>query len=71
MVARGFQYPSHPLLAQIVPIRRCNLACTYCNEYDKHSPPVPLATMRGSLDHLARLRPREHRDQWRRAAVAP
>ena len=56
MVARGFQSASHPLLAQIVPIRRCNLACTYCNEYDDHSPPVPLATMRERLDHLARLR---------------
>src|SRR4249920_221831 len=56
MVARCFQSASHPLLAQIVPIRRCNLACTYCNEYDKHSPPVPLATMRERLDHLARLR---------------
>jgi MoaA/NifB/PqqE/SkfB family radical SAM enzyme len=56
MVARGFQSASHPILAQIVPIRRCNLACTYCNEYDKHSPPVPLATMRERLDHLARLR---------------
>ena len=56
MVARGFQSASHPLLAQIVPIRRCNLACTYCNEFDKHSPPVPLATMRERIDHLARLR---------------
>ena len=55
MLARGFQSASHPVLAQIVPIRRCNLACTYCNEYDKHSPPVPLATMRERLDHLARL----------------
>jgi MoaA/NifB/PqqE/SkfB family radical SAM enzyme len=56
MVARGFQSAAHPLLAQIVPIRRCNLACTYCNEYDKHSPPVPLGTMRERIDHLARLR---------------
>ena len=56
MVARGFQSASHPLLAQIVPIRRCNLACAYCNEYNDHSPPVPLATMRERLDHLARLR---------------
>jgi MoaA/NifB/PqqE/SkfB family radical SAM enzyme len=56
MVARGFQSASHPVLAQIVPIRRCNLACAYCNEYDKHSPPVPLATMRERIDHLARLR---------------
>ena len=56
MVARGFQSASHPILAQIVPIRRCNLACTYCNEYDTHSPPVALATMRERIDHLARLR---------------
>src|SRR6187401_2358580 len=56
MVARGFQSASHPILAQIVPIRRCNLACTYCNEFDKHSPPVALATMRERIDHLARLR---------------
>jgi MoaA/NifB/PqqE/SkfB family radical SAM enzyme len=56
MVARGFQSASHPILAQIVPIRRCNLACTYCNEYDKHSPPVALVTMRERIDHLARLR---------------
>jgi hypothetical protein len=34
MVARGFQSASHPILAQIVPIRRRNLACTYCNEYE-------------------------------------
>ena len=44
MVTRGFQSASHPILAQIVPIRRCNLACTYRNEYDKHSPPVTLST---------------------------
>ena len=56
MVARGFQSASHPILAQIVPIRRCNLACTYCNEFDKHSPPVPLPAMRERIDHLARLR---------------
>ena len=55
MLARGFQSANHPVLAQIVPIRRCNLSCSYCNEYDKHSPPVPLATMRERLDHLARL----------------
>lgn len=30
-----------PFLAQIVIIRRCNLACGYCSEYDKSSDPVP------------------------------
>ena len=71
MVARGFQSASHPILAQIVPIRRCNLACTYCNEYDELSTPVPLATMRERIDQLAGLRHGEYRDQRRRAAPAP
>ena len=31
----------HPLLAHIIPVRRCNLSCTYCNEYDDFSKPVP------------------------------
>ena len=45
----------HPILAQIVPVRRCNLTCTYCNEYDRHSDPVPLDLMKGRIDHLSRL----------------
>jgi MoaA/NifB/PqqE/SkfB family radical SAM enzyme len=46
----------HPILAQIVPMRRCNLACTYCNEYDKVSDPVPLATVEAWLAKLSELR---------------
>jgi MoaA/NifB/PqqE/SkfB family radical SAM enzyme len=42
----------HPILAQIIPIRRCNLACTYCNEYDSFSKPVPLAEMLRRIDRL-------------------
>jgi MoaA/NifB/PqqE/SkfB family radical SAM enzyme len=45
----------HPVLAQIVPMRRCNLACGYCNEYDKVSRPVPLADVLAWLDRLADL----------------
>jgi len=45
----------HPILAQIVPMRRCNLACAYCNEYDTTSKPVPLASMLAWLDKLADL----------------
>ncbi len=56
MVARGLHSATHPVLAQIVPIRRCNLACTYCNEFDSHSAPVPLGTLRERIDHLGRLR---------------
>ena len=55
MVAKGLQSASHPVLAQIVPIRRCNLACTYCNEFDDHLAPVPTDTMLERIDHLTRL----------------
>src|SRR5215831_14845483 len=55
MFARAMQSPSHPILAQIVPIRRCNLDCTYCTEYDKVSSPVPLETMLRRIDLLAHL----------------
>ena len=36
-------------------MRRCNLACTYCNEFDDHSKPVPLEMMCQRLDLLAEL----------------
>src|SRR5579863_10145044 len=55
MFVRAMQSPSHPLLAQIVPIRRCNLDCGYCNEYDKTSAPVPLETMLRRIDKLGEL----------------
>jgi MoaA/NifB/PqqE/SkfB family radical SAM enzyme len=45
----------HPILAQVVPMRRCNLACAYCNEYDTTSTPVPLEDMVARLDKLADL----------------
>ena len=31
----------HPILAHIIPMRRCNLSCTYCNEYDDYSQARP------------------------------
>ena len=46
----------HPLLVHIIPTRRCNLACAYCNEYDSVSAPVPTEVMEKRLDHLARLK---------------
>jgi MoaA/NifB/PqqE/SkfB family radical SAM enzyme len=55
LFARAMQSASHPILAQIVPIRRCNLDCAYCNEYDKASSPVPLGTMLRRIDLLAGL----------------
>src|SRR6266704_6757756 len=56
MIVRGLVSTKHVLLAHIVPIRRCNLACAYCNEYDDFSPPVPLDVMHRRLDRLAELR---------------
>lgn len=45
----------HPVLAHLVPIRRCNLACAYCNEFDKTSGPVPASQLLASIGHLRRL----------------
>jgi MoaA/NifB/PqqE/SkfB family radical SAM enzyme len=44
-----------PLMAHLVVTRRCNLSCGYCTEYDKVSPPVPLAELQARVDHLAGL----------------
>ncbi len=45
----------HPYMAHIVPMRRCNLACTYCNEFDDHSDAVPIEEMERRIDELGRL----------------
>jgi len=45
----------HPLLAHLIPIRRCNLSCTYCNEFDDFSKPVPLEQMLLRVDQLGNL----------------
>src|SRR3954452_24689739 len=55
MFVRAMASSTHPILAQIIPIRRCNLACTYCNEFDKHSPPVPTDEMLRRIDKLGEL----------------
>lgn len=34
-------------------MRRCNLSCAYCNEYDKTSEPVAIGTMLQRIDKLA------------------
>lgn len=55
MIVKGVLSTDHPVMAQIIPMRRCNLDCTYCNEYDKVSEAVPLAVMNQRIDDLARL----------------
>jgi MoaA/NifB/PqqE/SkfB family radical SAM enzyme len=55
MVGKGLLSTRHVVLAHIIPVRRCNLSCTYCNEYDDFSPPVPLEEMLRRVDKLAAL----------------
>jgi MoaA/NifB/PqqE/SkfB family radical SAM enzyme len=55
MIARGVLSRDHPVMAHIIPIRRCNLSCTYCNEYDTFSKPVAVETMTERLNRLADL----------------
>ncbi|MBC7797043.1 MAG: radical SAM protein [Pyrinomonadaceae bacterium] len=53
--ARAFASTNHVVLVHIVPMRRCNLACTYCNEFDKTSEPVAIGEMLNRIDKLAEL----------------
>src|SRR5258705_3076543 len=54
-VVKGLLSTRHPLLVHIIPIRRCNLACTYCNEFDDFSKPVDLDEMFRRIDRLAEM----------------
>jgi len=44
-----------PFLAQMVVIRRCNLSCGYCSEFDKTSEPVPFEILAERLEKLRAL----------------
>ena len=55
MLIHAFRFPYRPVAAQIIPIRRCNLSCPYCNEYDDCSEPVPTHEMLRRIDKLATL----------------
>jgi MoaA/NifB/PqqE/SkfB family radical SAM enzyme len=54
-VLKAVASTDHPLLAHLIPIRRCNLACTYCNEFDNFSKPVPTEDMLRRVDKLGDL----------------
>jgi MoaA/NifB/PqqE/SkfB family radical SAM enzyme len=54
-IAKALASTEHPFLAHIIPMRRCNLDCTYCNEFDDTSKPVPLEEMKKRLDILAKM----------------
>ncbi|MGD0957537.1 MAG: radical SAM protein [Candidatus Acidiferrales bacterium] len=55
MIVKGIASTRHPLLAHIIPIRRCNLSCTYCNEFDDFSKPVPTEEMFRRIDGLGAM----------------
>jgi MoaA/NifB/PqqE/SkfB family radical SAM enzyme len=55
MIAKGLVSTDHPIQVHIIPMRRCNLSCAYCNEYDDFSDPVPLEEMHRRIDKLAEL----------------
>jgi len=52
MIGKALVSTRHPVMAHIIPIRRCNLACGYCNEYDDFSKPVALDEMYRRIDRL-------------------
>jgi MoaA/NifB/PqqE/SkfB family radical SAM enzyme len=53
MIGWGLASKNHPILVHVIPMRRCNLACTYCNEFDDVSSAVPLEEMKRRFDRLA------------------
>jgi MoaA/NifB/PqqE/SkfB family radical SAM enzyme len=55
MIAKGLLSTGHPIQVHIIPTRRCNLSCAYCNEYDDFSDPVPIEEMYRRIDKLAEL----------------
>src|SRR6201987_5075686 len=57
MIGKALLSTEHPVLVHIIPMRRCNLDCGDCNEYDQVSKPVPIEEMKRRLDHLAEMGP--------------
>lgn len=55
MITKGAFDKDHPIMAHIIPIRKCNLSCTYCNEFDDFSKPIATDVMYDRIDNLGRL----------------
>src|SRR5260370_2536439 len=55
MIGQALLATRHRVLVHIIPMRRCNLDCGYCNEYDQVSKPVPIEEMKRRLDYLAAM----------------
>jgi MoaA/NifB/PqqE/SkfB family radical SAM enzyme len=54
-IGKGLLSTKHPIDVHLIPIRRCNLSCAYCNEYDDYSKPVPLPELEQRIHWLADL----------------
>lgn len=54
-IAKGILSTKHPIDVHLIPMRRCNLSCAYCNEFDDYSKPVPLPQLERRIDRLASL----------------
>ena len=55
MLAQSFRHAGRPIAAHLIPTRRCNLSCGYCNEFDGYSKPVPASDLSRRIDLLASL----------------
>lgn len=55
MLARSLTSRYRPVAAHLIPTRRCNLSCQYCNEFDDRSAPVPTPELLERIDCLADL----------------
>src|SRR5215510_591998 len=55
MIGKALVSTKHQILVHVIPMRRCNLDCGYCNEYDQVSKPVPLEEMKRRLCYLAAM----------------
>src|SRR5687768_11832428 len=54
-IGRALASTRHPVFAHLIPMRRCNLAFGYCNEYDHTSTPVPVEVINSCNDRLGDL----------------
>ena len=55
MFVRSLRFRYQPIVAHLIPVRRCNLSCTYCNEFDDHSDPIATSEILRRIDRLAAL----------------
>lgn len=51
--------PLFPIKVQLVVIRRCNLSCSYCNEFDGTSDSIPVSQLYSRINKLKQLQTQE------------